>query len=110
MTAAAACENIWLKIGGIGMDNVYGTGWASLDVPPSSEQVATYWSDDVRWSIDTFGPSRCMFESNFPVDRQSLPYTVLWNSLQIMAEGYSAEEQDLLFSGTAATAYRIDLI
>jgi len=110
MTAAASCKNIVLKVGGIGMDNVYGTGWTELAAPPSSEEVAAYWSDDVRWCIDTFGPHRCMFESNFPVDRASLPYSVLWNSLQIMAAGYSADEQDLLFSGTAASTYRIDLI
>jgi len=110
MTAAASCDNIVLKLGGIGMDDVYGTGWTGLDRPPSSEQVASYWSNDVRWCIDTFGPSRCMFESNFPVDRQSLPYAVLWNAMQIMADSYSPDEQDLLFSGTAATTYQIDLI
>jgi len=110
MTAAAECDNITLKVGGIGMDNVYGTGWSELDAPPSSEQVAAYWSDDVRWCIDAFGPARCMFESNFPVDRQSVPYSVLWNAMQIMADGYSSDEQDQLFSGTAASIYRIDLI
>jgi len=50
-----------------------------------------------------------MFESNFPVDRQTLPYTVLWNALQILATPYTAEEQQALFTGTAARAYRIEL-
>ena len=50
-----------------------------------------------------------MFESNFPVDRQSLPYAVLWNAMQIMASDYSAAEQADLFAGTAARVYRIDL-
>lgn len=109
MTAAAACNNIVLKVGGIGMDNFYGTGWSALERPPSSEEVVAYWSDDVRWCIDTFGPSRCLFESNFPVDRQSLPYPVLWNALQIMADSYSADEQADLFAGTATRTYRIDL-
>ena len=109
MSAAAECSNIVLKVGGIGMDNTFGTGWSDFHKPPSSEQVADYWSDDVRWSIDTFGPSRCMFESNFPVDRQSLPYAVLWNAMQIMAADYSAEEQADLFVNTAAATYRIDL-
>ncbi len=109
MTAAAACDNIVLKIGGIGMDNFYGTGWSALDRPPSSEEVAAYWSDDVRWCIDTFGPNRCLAESNFPVDRQSLPYPVLWNALQIIAAGYTPDEQADLFVGTAARTYRIEL-
>lgn len=107
MTAAAACSNIVLKVGGIGMDNVYGTGWSMLDAPPSSEEVAAYWSDDVRWCIDTFGPDRCMFESNFPVDRQTLPYSVLWNAMQIMAADYGAPEKADLFAGTAGRTYKI---
>lgn len=109
MTAAAGCPNTVLKVGGIGMDNVYGTGWAADPMPPSSEEVAAYWSDDVRWCIDTFGPSRCMLESNFPVDRQSLPYSVLWNAMQIMTDGYTPAEQADLFAGTATRAYRLDL-
>ena len=110
MAAAAQRENINLKLGGVGMDNVFGTGWSDLQRPPSSEQVADYWADDIRWAIDTFGPGRCMFESNFPVDRATVPYGVLWNAFQIIADGYSEAEQDLLFSGTAAQVYRIDLI
>lgn len=109
MEAAAECSNIVLKVGGIGMDDVYGTGWAGAAMPPSSEQVAEFWSDDVRWCIDTFGPSRCMLESNFPVDRQTLPYSVLWNAMQIMVSGYTAAEQADLFAGTATRAYRLDL-
>lgn len=108
METAAGCDNIVLKVGGIGMDNIYGTGWSTLERPPSSEEVAEFWGDRVRFCIDTFGPGRCMMESNFPVDRQSLPYSVLWNSLQIMAAGYSAEERNDLFSGTATRVYRID--
>ena len=53
------------------------------------------------------GPDRCMFESNFPVDRQALSYPVLWNALQIMAAGYSDAEQEDLFSGTATRIYRL---
>lgn len=109
MTAAAQCPNIVLKVGGIGMDDTFGTGWSALPTPPSSEQVAEYWSDDVRWCIDTFGPERCMFESNFPVDRQSLPYPVLWNAMQIMARNYTDAEQAKLFVGTAARTYDIAL-
>ena len=104
---ATSCPNVVLKVGGIGMDMYYGTGWTTLDAPPGSEEVADHWGDDVRFCIDTFGPDRCMFESNFPVDRQALTYPVLWNALQIMAAGYSDAEQDQLFSGTATRAYRL---
>ena len=107
MRLVAACGNVVLKVGGIGMDMYYATGWTTLDAPPGSEEVAEHWRDDVRFCIDTFGPDRCMFESNFPVDRQTLTYPVLWNALQIMAAGYSDAEQDDLCSGTATRVYRL---
>ena len=103
----AACPNVFLKLGGIGMDAYFATGWAARAVPPGSEEVAEHWSDDVRFCIDRFGPDRCMFESNFPVDRQTLTYPVVWNAFQIMASDYTDAEQDDLFSGTAARVYRL---
>ena len=108
MQAVAAQPNAAAKVGGIGMDFLFGMGWADLPVPPGSEEVATYWSDAVRFCIDTFGPDRCMFESNYPVDRETLTYPVLWNAFQIMADSYSDAEQDDLFSGTATRVYRLD--
>ena len=107
MRLVAANPNVVLKVGGIGMDMYFGTGWATLAVPPGSEEVAAHWNDDVRFCIDLFGPDRCMFESNFPVDRQAMPYPVLWNALQIMAAAYTDAEQDDLFSGNATRAYRL---
>ena len=107
MERVAANPNVSLKLGGIGMDDYFATGWARRESPPSSEEVAEYWGDDVRFCIDLFGPDRCMFESNFPVDRQTLPYPVIWNAFQNMAAGYSDAEQDRLFSGTATRVYRL---
>ena len=107
MQAVAAQPNAVAKVGGIGMDFLFGMGWADLPVPPGSEEVAAYWSDAVRFCIDAFGPDRCMFESNYPVDRETLTYPILWNAFQIMADGYSNAEQDDLFSGTATRVYRL---
>lgn len=101
-------DNVVVKIGGIGMEMYYGMGWHERPAPPGSEEVAAYWSDDVRYCIDTFGPDRSIAESNFPVDRSSLPYAVLWNALQIIADGYSDAEQDRIFSGTATQVYRLE--
>ena len=58
--------------------------------------------------IECFGPERCMFESNFPVDRLSISYPVLWNGLKKIAARYSEEEQQALFSGTASKVYRLN--
>jgi predicted TIM-barrel fold metal-dependent hydrolase len=86
---------------------LYGMGWASLDKPVGSDEVARFWGDDIRWCIDTFGPSRCMFESNYPPDRQALGYTIIWNAFQKTAGQYSAHEQESLFAGTATQVYRL---
>ena len=110
LTQVAQCPNVVLKVGGIGMEHYFGTPWAGLDVPPASDEVAAYWHDKVHFAIETFGPQRCMFESNFPVDRQTLPYTVLWNAFQILAARYDEIEQHDLFFNTAATAYRIPAV
>ena len=61
------------------------------------------------WVVKTFGANRCMFESNFPVDKVSMSYCVLWNAFKIMTKnaGLSDEERAALFSGTAKKVYRI---
>ena len=100
--------NVSIKIGGIGMEWYYGMGWSERSAPPGSEEVAAYWSDEVKYCIDTFGPDRSIAESNFPVDRATLPYPVLWNALQIMTSGYSDDELDQIFSGTATEVYRLE--
>jgi L-fuconolactonase len=107
MRHLAACPNVVIKLGGIGMDFFFATGWSSSSRPPGSDQVVQWWGDDIRWCIDTFGPSRCLFESNYPVDKVSCSYTVIWNAFQKMAAVYSDDEQDDLFAGTAARVYRI---
>lgn len=106
LVALAACENIRLKVGGIGMTR-FGMTWHHNELPPSSEDVATEWGDLVRFAIDTFGPDRCLFESNFPVDGETVDYGVLWNAFKIMSSGYSPSERADLFAGTARRVYRL---
>jgi predicted TIM-barrel fold metal-dependent hydrolase len=108
MAAVARCPNVVLKLGGIGMA-LFGLRWHERPVPPSSEELATAWGDEIRWCIETFGSERCMFESNFPVDKGSCDYTVLWNAFKRMTMDASATEKDNLFHRTATRVYRIDL-
>jgi predicted TIM-barrel fold metal-dependent hydrolase len=103
----AECPNMVVKLGGIGMDFLFGLGWSKRELPPTSDEVVAHWADDIRWCIDTFGPNRCMFESNFPVDKGAIGYTVLWNGFQKIAARYSEAEQEALFSGNALRTYRI---
>ncbi len=109
LEALAQHEQVMVKVGGIGM-SIYGVGLNRLPVAPTSEHVANLWSEDIRHCVDTFGPERCMFESNFPVDKQGCSYTVLFNAFQRIADeaGWSASERAELFSGSARRFYRLD--
>jgi L-fuconolactonase len=106
MGELAACPNVVLKVGGIGMP-IYGTGWHKLDTEPNVEQIDAWWGDPVRWCIDRFGPDRCMLESNFPVDRWSMSYATLWEAFDMMTVDYSASERMALFHDTAVRTYRL---
>lgn len=104
----ARCQNVVAKLGGLAMP-INGFGWHKAARPPSSDEFVAAQGDWYRVAIDAFGPERCMFESNFPVDRSSLPYGALWNGFKKLAAGYSEAEKDALFCGTAARVYGIAL-
>ena len=59
------------------------------------------------YTIEKFGAERCMFESNFPVDKVTCSYNVLWNSFKRFTASYSADEKSKLFHDTAARVYRL---
>jgi L-fuconolactonase len=103
---AAACPNVVVKLGGIGMV-VYGRGYEHRPQPPSSQDLADDWGGPVRHVIDQFGVDRCMFESNFPVDKVSCSYVTLWNSFKKMSSGASDAEKAALFHDTAARVYSV---
>ena len=103
----AKLENVYLKIGGIGMENYFGTNWVSRTHPPSSDEVVTVWNERILWCIETFGTEKCMFESNYPVDRQTLPYSVIWNTFQKIVQTFTASEKDDLFWVTARSVYGV---
>ena len=107
----AAHPNVVVKVGGFGMPN-YGFDY-TVDAagPPSSQRLAEAWKPYVEILIDAYGPERCMFESNFPVDKVAYSYTSLWNAFKLIATDLSmtsAQKNDLFF-GTAARAYSLTL-
>ena len=81
--------------------------WHERDRPPGSSELAEAWRPQVEACIDLFGPDRCMFESNFPVDKAMYSYPVLWNTFKRIAAGASASEKAALFHDTAARFYRL---
>jgi len=102
----AKCPNVMAKLGGLNME-VNGYHWHDKPKPPTSAELAAATRRYFDYTIEKFGPNRCMFESNFPVDKLSASYTVVWNSFKILAKGYSADEKAALFRGTAERVYRI---
>lgn len=106
IAALAQCRNVAMKLSGFGAD-VIGFGWNLTDKRPDSATVETEIHPYVHAAIDAFSPSRCMVGSNFPVDRQSFTYAVLWNALKSATKNYTREEQTELFSGTATRIYRL---
>jgi predicted TIM-barrel fold metal-dependent hydrolase len=102
----ATCPNVVAKLGGINME-VNGFGWHERPAPPSSQELADATRHYYEFTIEKFGPGRCMFESNFPVDLASCSYTVLWNAFKRMTAGCSASEKAALFHHTAARVYRL---
>jgi predicted TIM-barrel fold metal-dependent hydrolase len=102
----AECPNVNVKLGGMGMTS-FGFDFHEREAPPSSEELAGAWRQYVEPCIESFGVNRCMFESNFPPDKQSCGYTELWNAFKRITAGASAAEKIALFSGTAARVYRL---
>ncbi len=104
--AVAACPNVVLKVGGIQMV-VNGFGWHEREKPPTSDELLELNRPWYEYGIEQFGPSRCMFESNFPVDRLSCSYTVLWNQFKKLSKGFRADERADMFHDTAMRVYRL---
>jgi L-fuconolactonase len=104
----ARCPNVTVKLGGLGM--LY-CGWDFhlRDVAPGSEELAEAWRPYIEACIEAFGPDRCMMESNFPVDKQSCGYAVLWNAMKRITKDYSASEKAAVYRDTAARVYRLEV-
>jgi len=104
----AECPNVMCKIGGLGMA-LSGFGFENAARASSSPQLANAWRPYVESCIELFGTTRCMFESNFPVDQVSYSYPTGWNAMKHIVAGASAEEKDNLFRRSAANFYRLAL-
>jgi len=82
-------------------------GFHERDRPPSSQELAATWRPYIETCIEAFGAERCMFESNFPPDKQSCGYTELWNAFKHLTKKASAAEKTALYGGTVAKVYRL---
>ena len=106
IASVAERENVVCKLGGFG-NVISGYDWHRCDVPPTSEDVADTIRPWLEYCIEHFGPERCMFESNFPVDKNSYAYTTCWNAFKRITGGYSGSEKAAMYQGTAVQTYRL---
>jgi predicted TIM-barrel fold metal-dependent hydrolase len=98
--------NVFVKLGGLGMRRC-GFDLHNRPTPPTSQELATLWRPYIETCIEAFTPSRCMFESNFPVDREACSYAVLWNAFKRIVTNLSPSEKAAVFSDSARAAYRL---
>jgi L-fuconolactonase len=106
IAAVAACPNVVVKLGGLGMVRC-GFDWHTREKPIGSEELATAMAPFLTYCIEKFTPKRSMFESNFPVDKVSFSYSVMWNAFKRFSKSYSPSERAAMFHDTAAKIYRI---
>ncbi len=108
IAAVAECPNVVVKLGGVGMPRT-GFDWHARDVPASSEELAESMAPLMNHCIEQFGPDRSMFESNFPVDKVSYSYNVMYNAFKRLSSGYSESERAAMFHDTAVRVYRVEV-
>ena len=107
MRALAGEPHVFVKLGGLAMP-ISGLHYDKAEQPPSSVRLADDWRPWIEPLVEMFTPQRCMFESNFPVDKGMCSYPVLWNAFKRLAAGASEEAREALFRSTAARFYRLD--
>lgn len=103
----ASCPNVNMKLGGM-MIRLAAIDFRKLPAPPSSAEIARLWGPYIETCIEAFGPQRCMFESNFPVEKLGADWVTLWNAFKRITAACSRDEKFALFSGTAQRVYRIE--
>jgi len=108
IAVVAACPNVYVKLGGVGMPRT-GFDWHTRTTPIGSEELAKSMAPFMTYCIEQFGPSRSMFESNFPVDKVSFSYNVMYNAFKRLSKSYSTSERAAMFHDTAARVYRVDV-
>lgn len=94
LAVLAGQSNVSMKLSGMGM-------------------LLTEWNDEVVRStldavVSAFGPNRCLFGSNFPVDKLRIGFDDLVGSYLAALDFLSASELQDVFSGTARETYRMD--
>jgi L-fuconolactonase len=97
---------VTMKLGGMMMRAAL-FDYKAAERPVTSEELAILWRPYIETCIEQFGANRCMFESNFPVEKMGIGWAALWNAFKRIAAGASAGEKRALFHDTAQRVYRL---
>ena len=100
------CPNVYSKLGGLAMP-VNGWDWHKRALPATSDEIIFEQREYYLYTLECFGSERCMFESNFPVDKQSISYHVIWNAFKKLTKDLSEKEKQDLFYSTANKVYKL---
>ena len=100
------CNNVYSKLGGLAMP-VNGWDWHKRALPATSDEIITEQARYYLYTLECFGSERCMFESNFPVDKQSVSYHVIWNAYKKLVKDFDEKTKDDLFYNTAEKVYKL---
>jgi predicted TIM-barrel fold metal-dependent hydrolase len=93
MRDCARCPNVVVKLSGL---------WP-LDRQWRPERIA----GPVRLVVDLFGPERCLWASNYPVEKLMCPVVDQIRNLEAVLDGLPEADRDTIFRRTAARVYRI---
>ena len=100
------CPNVKIKLGGLGMP-IFGYDWHERDIPIGSDDLAFDMAPILDFCIEKFTPERGMFESNFPVDKVSFSYNILYNAFKKYSKDFSKSERAAMFHDNAVKFYKI---
>jgi len=106
ISSLASCKNVYSKLGGLAMP-INGWNWHKKNKPATSDEIVNANQSYYLHTIESFGFNRCMFESNFPVDKRSVSYHVLWNAFKKMTSRFDSGDRAKLFSETAKKVYKV---
>ena len=106
ISAVAECPNVVIKLGGMGMP-IVGFDWHEREKPIGSQELANDMGPYIEHCINEFGPQRCMFESNFPVDKVSYSYNIMYNAFKLLTKGFRDEDRKAMLHDNAVTIYKI---
>ncbi len=98
--------NVVCKVGGI-LSRSATFNYVEAALPPTSEELASIWTPWFSTCFEALGMQRCLYESNFPVEKLGTSYAVLLNVFKRILSSFSEDERQAFFAGNASRIYKL---